>query len=143
MLGGYRLPRKLICLAVCTFSWCISDFAVVPISLAATPPRTLFLPAGSQGNLISLALFLADFAWRPAAKDHFLGGFAIFLGGFWPPRQFRFWCSVGPSTSSLVKLITGIEPEHCQWALPPKHEPPPGFNFSVKFRRNFGFFCFR
>jgi len=32
------------------------------------------------------SLFLADFAWRPAAKDHFLGGFGAFLGGFWPPR---------------------------------------------------------
>jgi len=32
------------------------------------------------------SLFLADFAWRPAAKDHFLGGFGAFLGVFWPPR---------------------------------------------------------
>jgi len=32
------------------------------------------------------SLFLAGFAWRLAAKDHFLGGFDIFLGGFWPPR---------------------------------------------------------
>jgi len=31
-----------------------------------------------------------DFAWRLAAKDNYLGGFPIFLGGFWPPRQFCF-----------------------------------------------------
>jgi len=36
------------------------------------------------------SLFLADFAWRLAAKDHFLCGFGTFLGGFWPPRQFWF-----------------------------------------------------
>jgi len=29
------------------------------------------------------SLFLADFAWRLAVKDHF-------LGDFWPPRQFWF-----------------------------------------------------
>ena len=32
----------------------------------------------------------ANFAWRPAAKDHF-------LGGFWPPRQFWFSVMTGPS----------------------------------------------
>jgi len=36
------------------------------------------------------SLLLADFAWQLAAKDNYLGGFPIFLGGFWPPRQFHF-----------------------------------------------------
>jgi len=36
------------------------------------------------------SLLLVDFAWWPAAKDHFLGSFAIFLASFWPPRQFSF-----------------------------------------------------
>jgi len=35
------------------------------------------------------SLFLAHIAWRLAAKNYFLGGFSIFLGGFWPPRQFQ------------------------------------------------------
>jgi hypothetical protein len=28
------------------------------------------------------------FAWQFAVKDHFLGGFTSFLGGFWHSRQF-------------------------------------------------------
>ena len=35
------------------------------------------------------SLLLAHFAWRLAAKNYFLGGFSIFLAGFWPPRQFQ------------------------------------------------------
>jgi len=31
-----------------------------------------------------VSLFLADFAWRPATKDHFLGGFGEVI---------PFWCS--------------------------------------------------
>ena len=48
------------------------------------------------------SLFLADFAWRLAAKDYFFGDFGIFFGGFWPPRQFWF----------------GVVPCHCLSPLP-------------------------
>jgi len=60
------------------FSWCISNFAGVLVSLAATPPRKFFL---AKKNFLG-SLFLTDFSWWPAAKDHLFGGFGIFLGGF-------------------------------------------------------------
>lgn len=84
--GGSWQPRILISLAVVKFSWRCVDFAGVLVFLAAVPPRKQYLAASSQGNWISLALY----SWRIllGGQDHFLGGLGIFLGSFWPPRQF-------------------------------------------------------
>jgi len=94
LLGGYRLPRKLICLAVCTFSWRISDFAVVPISLAATPPRTLFLAAGSQGNLISLLSILGGFCLAASCQGSFPWRFCYIPWRFLAAKAIPFSGSV-------------------------------------------------
>jgi len=74
-------------------------FCRCPNFLGSHTAKDIILGGRQPGKFNFLgSLFLADFAWRPAAKDHFLGGFAIFLGGFWPPRQFHFgvvlgcWC---------------------------------------------------
>jgi hypothetical protein len=39
------------------------------------------------------SLSLADFAWRLAAKDYFLGGFWCFSWRFLAAKPIPFWCS--------------------------------------------------
>jgi len=51
------------------------------------------------------SLYLAGFAWRPAAKNYYLGGKLIFFGGFWPPMQFAIL--VLPPTGRQVVVLAG------------------------------------
>jgi len=68
ILGGCKI--LLAHLQFCCKSTLLGGQTAKKIILSGWQPRKLdFL--GS--------LFLADFAWRPAAKDHF-------LGSFWSPR---------------------------------------------------------
>jgi hypothetical protein len=40
----------------------------------------------SKKNNFPYPIFLLDFVWQLIVKDCFLGGLAIFLGGFWPSK---------------------------------------------------------
>jgi len=61
-------------------------FCRCPSFLGSHPSKEIFLGQGNfswpgKFNFLG-SLFLTDFAWWPAAKDHLFGGFGIFLGGF-------------------------------------------------------------
>ena len=87
ILGCWWPPRKVISLAAVKFYLLICNFGASLLYLAAKPPKKIILGGWQPRKLDFLvSLFLADFAWRPTGKDHFLGGFGAFLGGFWPPR---------------------------------------------------------
>jgi len=79
----YLLVGLLIFLSSCRLLHVhvfLGRLAVKKTLLEGQPPRKLYFPCNPN---------LVVHAWRCTAKKHFLGGFPIFLGGFWPPRKFR------------------------------------------------------
>ena len=79
----YLLVGLLIFLSSCRLLHVhvfLGRLAVKKTLLEGQPPRKLYFPCNPN---------LAVHAWRCTAKKYFLGGFPIFLSGFWPPRKFR------------------------------------------------------
>ena len=102
----YLLVGLLIFLSSCRLLHVhvfLGRLAVKKTLLEGQPPRKLYFPCNPN---------LAVHAWRCTAKKHFLGGFPIFLGGFWPPRKFR----------SVVVLAYVVD---CYGELHPLHGATP------------------
>lgn len=94
----YLLVGLLIFLSSCRLLHVhvfLGRLAVKKTLLEGQPPRKLYFPCNPN---------LAVHAWRCTAKKHFLGGFPIFLGGFWPPRKFRSVVVIVLATQTQVIL---------------------------------------
>ena len=80
------------------------QFGCCPTLLGGQTAKEI-IHSGRQPRKLNFlgSLFLTDFVWRPAAKDHF-------LGGFWPPRQ--FWFGV-VSCHCLSPLAWRLLPGRC------------------------------
>src|SRR5688572_5354104 len=82
--------KQINFLGGCTLSLAHGKFYQRPIYLGIQTAKETILGSQLLRILFFLgALGLASFAWRSAAKNNYLDGKPIFLGGFRPPRQFR------------------------------------------------------